>query len=126
MEEAEDSKEIKVIVRKKQKLSLEAKRELCKAWAASGESKKAFCQKHGLTSSAFYRWQNAVSKEKKQTQQRDFVPIIHLPKKDIIEESKKTVIEVILPNQAIIRMTLPMVGVVPFIQELCHAVTTLR
>ncbi len=45
-------------------------REHLKRWAASGMTREAYCAWHGLSRSAFYRWQRSVRGERAQRRGR--------------------------------------------------------
>lgn len=107
-----------------QSYSLENKLALCEEWKRSGMQLEQFCKAKGVSKSALYRWRSALAplpndKAKnwllvKPTSQAD---------SSLINE---TLIELILPNQAIARIKLLRTEAVTFFQELYHAIAAIR
>lgn len=110
----------------KQSLNREDKKRLCEQWKTSGKPVEKFCREHGLAISSFYTWRKRLWGKLKGSSCSDFVPVKNNASESTPPKSEKALVEVALPNQAVIRVTLPMAGVVSFIQELCDAVTIIR
>jgi hypothetical protein len=100
------------------KLSWEEKVELCNRWKESGLNKSQFCKKHGLALPTFCEWCNRVwPRTKKQTSTLTPVRIVNKQEK---KEEQQIVVELSLPNQAKVKMSLPLSSIGRLIQELCH------
>ena len=65
-----------------------------KEWQASGESKKSFCDRHGIASSVFHYWYNK-SKNKNGKTRSGFVEV-----KPSLTDSSLVSIEIIFPSGA--------------------------
>ncbi len=107
------------------RISEVAKKELCEKWKISGLDKGSFCKEHNLSRSALYNWCKKFGIpfcEKSSS----FVPVKVSSKTSISNFELNSPVEVFLPNQTMIRVKLPHARLVSFIQELTHAVTTIR
>lgn len=105
-------------------LSEQEKRDYYRAWESSGISKSDFCKKHGLSSNQLYYW-HKLYKAGSTTEPKPFSPVVA---KIISPHSQQNIakLEIRLPNQAQLFITLHENRLVPFIQELCNAVTVIR
>ena len=99
------------------------KRDYYLQWERSGQSKAAFCQSVGLTKSAFYSWLHQF----KQRIPSDTVFSPVTLKADPMMASENIMqLEICLPNQTKVLISVQKSNVISFIQELCHATTALR
>lgn len=103
------------------------KKALCEEWKSSGKTKSDFCKEHNIPLATFFRCCNRlwpVSKKAKS----NILPVKIINNTPFISSSspQQTDIELILDNGAMIRFKLSIKNLVPFIQELSHAITTVR
>ena len=106
----------------KKKFTDEDKIKYCRDWQQTGISKSAFCQATGLSKSAFYLWHKQFEKEL--LDDGAFLPITL--KTQATVKPSAIQLEVRLPNQAQLFLTMQQSFLIPFIQELCHAATIIR
>lgn len=102
----------------------EEQKRLCEQWKISGINREQFCDEHRIPISTFYGWCSKLWPNKKSPKSL-FSPvagIVALPPKN----KEQGTIEIKLPNQAIVKMTLPLTEVASLIQDLCHATTIIR
>ena len=110
--------------RKRQKnFTHEEKRDFYLQWERSGQSKAAFCQSLGIAKSAFYSWRYQF----KQGNSSDtlFSPVT-LKTEPTMPLANVMHLEICLPNQTKIFISMQKSNLVSFIQELCHATTVIR
>lgn len=110
---------------KKSKLNWADKKAMCEQWKASGKTKSQFCKEQGIPLQTFWAWCDRLWPcPKKQSQ---LAKVIVVDKKNTAkEELNLTTVEMILPNQAIIRFKLPNQEIAMFVQEMCHANSIVR
>jgi len=115
--------------RPKKIFSEQEKRDYYSAWENSGMNKRRFCKEHELSIDEFSYW-HKVFKPKPQPKSLQFSPVVAktasaqpAPTK---QQQDVTQIELRLPNQAQLFITLREHQLVSFIQELCNAVTIIR
>jgi hypothetical protein len=113
------SKEIQM---NRRKLSWEEKFELCKRWKISGLNKSGFCKQQEIPLPTFCEWCNrAWPKKEKQ------IPAKLTPVRMINQEKEaRVVVELLLPNQAIAKVSLPLSSISSLIKEWYYATTALR
>jgi hypothetical protein len=99
---------------------------LCELWKSSGLKASEFCKQHKLAMSTFYGWCQKLWPHPKKASRKKFIPVITSAITTEIDKVNQANIEIVLPNQAIIRVNLPTVGIATFIQELCYASTIIR
>ena len=119
----------------KRKFSLENKKALYQQWKTSNQTKHAFSKAQGLVKTSFYKWCKKLEREEKieeinqPNHSNAFAPVIHRKKistaKDL-DVSEKISLELLFPNQMIVKLQLPMSQVNHLIQEWCHATTVIR
>ena len=105
-------------------LSLEEKQGYCESFERSGLSKAEFCRAQNIKVTDFYYWYKQF---RKQTSKADnsFLPLMVKPTDSLMD--KPTVqLEIKLANQIQVVLSMGEAGVIPFIQELSCAVTTIR
>lgn len=105
----------------------EEKKAICERWKASGRTKHEFCKDNDIPIASFFPWCNKLWPEAK-TQETDLLPVKIINKSQSLpnEELPQTDIELIFEEGPKIRFKLPIKNLVTFIQELSHAVTTIR
>lgn len=109
----------------KQKYTREEKEALCKEWKASGMKRKQFCETKGILLTTFYSWGKQLWPAKKKREVANILPAV--AKGDTPSTlGQLTCVEVCLSNRAVVRLTLTTNKVIPFIEELSHAVTIIR
>src|SRR5690348_15526883 len=115
-----ESKHKKVLnaLPKRKPLTAEQKA-LCEQWKASGIKREEFCKKHGVPASTFYGWCNKLWPTKK-FEKSSFVPIIPLIKRPNHISVEQSTLEISLPSQILVKISLPLRDIVTFIQELSH------
>ena len=102
------------------------KRNFCLQWEGSGQSKAAFSRSLGITKSAFYLWYNRFKEEKASyTANITFSPVA-LKDSSAVTSENAIQVEICLPNQAKLSISMQKSNVISFIQELCHATTVIR
>ena len=102
----------------------EEKQKLCDQWKVSGKSKTQFCKEIGLPLGTFAHWCKQVYPPLKKNS--DILPVKIINKHPVSQEdTEKTKIIVSMGNTTI-SFKLTIKNLVPFIQELSHAVTTIR
>lgn len=110
----------------KKSLTEQEKQDYYRAWECSGMSKAKFCKENGLSIHDFYYWRKLV-KPKTSTEAEQFLPVTALVSPVPTSDAQNiTHVEVRLPNQAQLLIKLQEHQLVPFIQELCNAVTIVR
>ena len=120
------------IKKAKRKFSLENKKALYQQWKLSNKTKHAFCKAEGLSKATFYKWGRKLEKQEKINLQNNvsaFAPVI--PRKTVsmakeLKTSEKISLELLLPNQTMIKFQLPLHHINHLIQEWCHAATIVR
>jgi transposase-like protein len=105
--------------------SEQEKRDYYKAWESSGMHKSRFCKEHGLPVDAFYCWHKMFRKRSLSAESKQFSPVIIKHTSPNLQQNM-TQLELQLPNQTKLLITLRENQLVSFIQELCHAVTIIR
>lgn len=109
-------------------LTTEQKLDYCLQWENSGMLKADFCKKHGFSASRFYYWYHHMylkSKNQGKDQESQWSPVACNRKAfSTLERSEQ--IEVMLPNQVILRLLVPSSRVVSLIEELSHATAIIR
>jgi hypothetical protein len=109
-------------------LTTQQKLDYCLQWESSGMRKAEFCKRHGFSVSRFYYWYHHMylkSKNQGKGQEGQWSPVVSDSKGFSTREGSEQ-IEVILPNQVILRLLLPSSRVVSFIEELSHAAAIIR
>lgn len=114
------SKKIQINQRK---LSWEEKVELCKRWKESGLNKSDFCKKQGIPLPTFCEWCNRVWPKTEKQNLAKLTPVRIVSHQ---EKETQVVVELLLPNQAIAKISLPLSSIGSLIKELCYATTTVR
>lgn len=105
------------------KLSWEEKVELCKRWKGSGLNKSQFCKKQGIPVPTFCEWCNRVWPRTDKQIHPKLTPVRIVNKE---ETDQQVVVELLLPNQAIAKMSIPLSSIGRLIKELCYATPTVR
>lgn len=103
--------------------SIQERLKYCIDWKQSGMSKRIFCKNAGISSSALYNWCKQFKKELINDTAFSPVTLKALP---VINRKDPIQLEIRLPNQAQLLITMPEQGLVSFIQELCHAASIIR
>lgn len=98
---------------------------LCEQWKASGLKREQFCKKHAIPTSTFYGWCKKLWPTDK-INKSTFLPIVPLAKETRQYNIEESTLELNLPGQIVVKVTLPLKDIVAFIQELSHAATTIR
>jgi hypothetical protein len=108
----------------KKVLSNQEKRDYYKAWESSGMPKRDFCKKNGLSVNQLHYWHKLFNK-KSVVPPKSFSPVVA---KMISSESQQDLmkLEIRLPNQAQLLITLHQNQLISFIQELSNAATIIR
>jgi transposase-like protein len=101
----------------------EEKRDFYLQWERSGQSKAAFCQSVGITKSAFYLWCHQFNQDT--TRDTVFSPVTVKMASPMHSENIMH-LEICLPNQTKVFISMQKSNVVSFIQELCHAATIIQ
>lgn len=112
----------------KKTYSEDEKRELCCQWKASALSLQEFCRRNKLAKSSLYGWSRrypCVDAADAIKKVNAFSPVM-LPITAISRTAEPITIEMVLPNQAQLRLSLQEDRLVSFLQELCHATATIR
>ena len=117
------------------KFSLEDKKVLYQQWKMSNQTKHAFCKAQRFTKTSFYKWcqklegEEKIEKINRPNHSGAFAPVIHR-KKILVEKGleapEKISLELLLPNQIMIKLQLPLNQVNHLIQEWCDAATIVR
>jgi hypothetical protein len=118
---------MEIELKRKIKRTWEEREALCEQWKSSGKTKREFCRENDIPIASFFSWCSKLSLKPKK-------PVVNLlPIKLIntspVETEKVTQTEIELnlgEGGAIIRFKLPIKNLVTFIQELSHAITTIR
>jgi len=113
----------------KTELSTQQKLDYCLQWENSGMRKAEFCKMHGFSVSRFYYWYHHIylkSKSNRTSQEGNWTPVMPERKEEFSTLMGAEQVEVILPNQVILRLSLPSSRVVSFIEELSHAAAIIR
>lgn len=92
---------------------------LVRAWERSGEPRRAFARRHGLTVSQFDYWKRRV---RGATVEPTFLPVQVLPEPEVARASAGAAIELALPGGA--RLTIPDVVSAATLQTVLTAVRT--
>lgn len=107
----------------KLKLTWDEKKALCEQWKKSGKSQNTFCKEQGIAPQTFWTWCQKLWPQKKNQLAR----VLVVDKKNVEpEEQMHTMIEIALPNNGIIRFSLPINKIASLMQEICHANTIIR
>jgi hypothetical protein len=107
--------------------TLEEKKALCEEWKTSGKTKREFCKENNIPIASFFPWCNKLLAESKKQEANLFpVKIINKPSISSNEPVTQTEIEISFENGLAVHFTLPIKELVTFIQELSHAITTIR
>jgi transposase len=116
-----------VTPRSKNKVSIEAQKELLIKWKASGLSKREFCKMHNIRISTFYGWcKKILPKSNFHKEPSRWSPVITTKRKLLPGEQEQAIIELSLPNHIVARVKVSSHKVVSFIQEICHAAAIIR
>jgi len=107
----------------KKRLSEQEKRDYYKAWQKSGMDKTQFCKLHGLAVNELYYWHKQF--KEKPTEPKQFAPVI-AKRSQSNYQPNMTQLEIRLPNQTQLLVSLRENQLISFIQELCNAVTIIR
>jgi len=107
----------------RQKLSEQEKRDYYRQWESSGMSKSKFCKAHRLSASEFYYWCKLFKPKTVIDDANAFSPVVA---KTAPLQTEVAQLEMKLPNETRLFITLPERQLISFIQELCHAVTIIR
>lgn len=99
------------------------KRQYCIKWEKSSSSKPDFCKKVGVSKSAFYAWYKQFKEGL--LNEPIFSPIT-IKAEPILDKQEGVQVEIRLPNQAQLLVTIQKPGLISFIQELCHATAIIR
>lgn len=114
----------KEFIRKVTNRTWEEKKALCEEWKKSVKTKSKFCKEHAIPLATFFPWCNRLWPVTKK-ERSNIVPVkiksTNLPFLEV--SSEQTPIELILVNGATVRFKLTIKNLVPFIQELSHAIT---
>jgi hypothetical protein len=105
------------------KLSWEEKAELCNRWKESGLNKSQFCKKHDLALPTFCEWCKRVWPKTEKQNLTKLTPVRIVSHQ---ETETQVVVELLLPNQAVAKIRLPLSSIGSLIKELCYATTTIR
>lgn len=138
--------------RKARKLTLSEKINLCKRWRTSGLNKSQFCRQNGLSLPTFCEWLIRLASFLKEDSGVGFAPLYPNSKKSILANpevncvdsvgslesaqnralnlastsSPIVALEVTLPNQAMVKVKLPLTQVGNLLKDLMHATSALR
>ena len=112
----------------RKQLSPDERRALCQQWKTSGLSRSEFCRQHGVPLSSFHHWLsgkslNGVRLNLKKNQ--DWVPVTVKETPDPITE-EPLLLEMVLPNQIRLKLSVTSSKINSIIEELSHANTALR
>ena len=105
------------------KLTWEEKKIICEQWKQSGKSKAQFCKEEGISFQTFWGWCNRLWPDAKLPSRPGLTPvrvIDKLPMEPLIE------VEVLISNQATLKMSLPLSSLGKLIKELYHATAIIR
>jgi transposase-like protein len=108
------------------KLTDEEKRNYCLKWAHSGQNKTAFCQSVGISKSAFYSWCHQFQQELAGLASDAVFSPVALNSTSKLETENLIQLEICLPNQTKLLISMQKLSLVSFIQELSHAATIIR
>ena len=105
----------------------EEKQALCEQWKASGKTKSYFCKENNIPLASFFPWCNKLWPELKESAP-NILPVKIINKNASISNTQveQTDVELLLGTNTTIRFKLPIKNLVTFIQELSHAVATIR
>lgn len=95
----------------------------CCEWEASSLSKTKFCKMRGIPIGVFYAW---YRRYKNRTEAKATFAPVTLSSAPLIERENKMQIEIRLQNHAQLFINMRESRLIPFIQELCHAITVIR
>lgn len=112
--------------RKVTKRSNEERKALCEQWKVSGKSKREFCKENNIPIASFFPWCVKFLTESGK-QETNMVPVKMITQPAGMETQKlDTELELTIGGDHKLRFKLPIRQLVTFIQELSHAVTTIR
>jgi hypothetical protein len=105
--------------------SSDEKEAWCRSWRESDLSMREFCEQNNLPNSTFHKWCQNQCPTEKNNPNSNFSPAIVISP---VQNKKEGLvnIEIVLPNQTMIRLSLTRPGIVSFIEELSYAATTIR
>jgi hypothetical protein len=107
----------------KVKLTWEEKKSICEQWKKSGKSQNTFCKEQGIAPQTFWTWCKKLWPKK----QNQLTRVLVVDKKNLEQEEPiHTMIEIALPNNGIIRFSLPINKIASLMQEIFHANTIIR
>jgi transposase-like protein len=106
----------------KRNFSIEEKRNYCKEWEKSGMTQTVFCKARGISKSALYQWNKNFKKEDNGF---DFSPLV-LEKRPSIKQTDAIQLNISLPNQMQLGISMPEDRLVSFIQEIYYATAVVR
>jgi transposase-like protein len=101
----------------------EEKQRYCLEWKKSGKSKTEFCELVGLPKSTFYSW--CYRFKQKIPSDTLFSPVA-LKTSPNLESEKLMQLEICLPNQTKLSISIQKNSLISFIQELSNATTIVR
>lgn len=107
----------------KKKYSKQEKEDYYAAWKASGIEKSTFCKKHGINIHDFYYWHKLF--KNKTNEPTQFSPVIATTTSFELDQHQVK-LEIRLPNQSQLFVTLHESRIASFIQELCNAASVIR
>ena len=105
------------------KLNWEEKMALCKSWKESGLNKSQFCKKEKIPLPTFCEWCNRVWPRANDKTHSKLIPVRIVNKQ---ETEQQVIVEVSLPNQSTVKISVPLSNLGILIKELSNATTTLR
>jgi hypothetical protein len=113
-------------IKRKVTRTLEEKKALCEEWKASGKTKSNFCKEKNIPLATFFPWCKKFTDTKKEVP--NILPVKIINKAQVLAKAAidQTEIELHLGSSTVVRFKLPMKEIVTFIQELSHAVATIR
>lgn len=112
--------------RKVTKRSCEERKALCEEWKASGKSKREFCRENNIPIASFFPWCNKFLRGSGE-QEINMVPLKIIKQAPDMEPKKLEIeLELAIEGGHKLRFKLPIKQLVTLIQELSHAVTTIR
>ncbi len=97
---------------------------LCRAWNNSGMSLEQFSEVNNVSKSALYRW-SRYYKQETESPKQNWLPV-KLSGPPMLASEQPILIELSLPNGGVVRVTTLRNDAVMFLQELYHAVATIR
>ncbi len=112
----------------RKQLSPDERRALCQQWKTSGLNRSEFCRQHGVALSSFHHWLSGKRLEGARLNlknNQDWVPVALKKTPDLITE-EPLLLEMVLPNQISLKLSVTSSKINSFIEQLSHANTALR